>query len=110
MLHRRIGVGLTEAEFEWCVKMLEISGCCNIETGDKGAVIQSSSHRRQKCKGWLVEKRQSAEAAEVHKRKRGEPLLFGCDCQGQTEVDQHKEAGVHDSVQDRPSPFIGDKR
>lgn len=38
-LHRRIGFGLTEAEFDWCVKMLEISGCCTIEVGDKGAVI-----------------------------------------------------------------------
>lgn len=38
-LHRRIGFGLTEAEFDWCVKMLEISGCCTVEVGDKGAVI-----------------------------------------------------------------------
>jgi len=38
-LHRRVGVGLTEADFNWCVKMLEISGCCTVTLGDKGAVI-----------------------------------------------------------------------
>jgi hypothetical protein len=38
-LHRRVGVGLTAAEFYWCVKMLEVSGCCTVTTGDKGAVI-----------------------------------------------------------------------
>lgn len=38
-LHRRLGVGLTEADFDWCVKMLEISGCCTVTIGEKGAVI-----------------------------------------------------------------------
>ncbi len=39
VLHRRVGVGLTEADFDWCVKMLEISDCCTVEVGDKGGVI-----------------------------------------------------------------------
>lgn len=38
-LYRRIGVGLTEADFDWCVKMLEVSNCCMVTCGDKGAVI-----------------------------------------------------------------------
>lgn len=38
-LLRRVGVGLTAADFDWCVTMLEISDCCTVEVGDKGAVI-----------------------------------------------------------------------
>ena len=45
-LHRRIGVGLTEADFDWCVKMLEISDCCTVTIGDKGAVILTLSEER----------------------------------------------------------------
>jgi hypothetical protein len=46
VLHRRIGVGLTEADFNWCVKMLEVSDCCTVTTGDKGAVILTVSEER----------------------------------------------------------------
>ena len=38
-LHRRIGVGLAEADFEWCIKILEVSGCCTVTTGGKGGTI-----------------------------------------------------------------------
>jgi len=38
-LHRRIGFGLTEVEFDWCIKMLEISGCCTVTVGDKGGTV-----------------------------------------------------------------------
>ena len=37
--HRRIGVGLTPADFAVCVKMLEIAGCCSVSQGDRNAVI-----------------------------------------------------------------------
>jgi hypothetical protein len=42
VLHRRIGVGLTASEFDWCIKMLEVTNCCTVTTGDKGAVILTS--------------------------------------------------------------------
>lgn len=51
VLHRRVGVGLTEAEFDWCVKMLEISDCCTVTTGDKGAVILTHKADAQKFVG-----------------------------------------------------------
>lgn len=35
-LHRRFGLGLSKTEFEWCIKMLEVSDCCTITIGDKG--------------------------------------------------------------------------
>lgn len=38
-LHRRIGGGLNKVEFDWCVKMLEVSGCCTVTLGDKGGAI-----------------------------------------------------------------------
>ncbi len=38
-LHRRIGGGLNKAEFDWCVKMLEVSGCCTVTIGDKGGAV-----------------------------------------------------------------------
>jgi len=38
-LHRDIGFGLTEAEFEWCIRMLETSGHCIVSLGDKGGVV-----------------------------------------------------------------------
>jgi len=38
-LYRRVGVGLTEEEFEFCVKMLEISGWCVLTKGKQDAVI-----------------------------------------------------------------------
>lgn len=39
VLHRRLGVGLTSDDFDWCVKMLELAGCCTVTIGDKGAAI-----------------------------------------------------------------------
>lgn len=38
-LQHRIGVGLSRADFEWCIKMLEASGCCTVTIGDKGGMI-----------------------------------------------------------------------
>jgi len=39
--HRRIGVGLTPADFALCVKMLEVVGCCSVSQGYRNAVILS---------------------------------------------------------------------
>ena len=38
-LHHRIGVGLDKADFEWCIKMLEVSDCCTVTIGAKGGMI-----------------------------------------------------------------------
>jgi hypothetical protein len=46
-LHHRIGFGLTVAEFDWCVSMLEISHCCTVTEGDKGAVILTLTDAQQ---------------------------------------------------------------
>jgi hypothetical protein len=37
--HRRIGVGLTPADFAVCVKMLQVTGCCSVSYGERDAVI-----------------------------------------------------------------------
>ena len=41
-LQHRIGVGLSKADFEWCIKMLEVSGCCTVTIGEKGGMILTS--------------------------------------------------------------------
>ena len=38
-LHRRVGVGLSEAEFAQCVKLLETSGWCTVTKGALDAAI-----------------------------------------------------------------------
>jgi hypothetical protein len=38
-LHRRIGVGLNQAEFEVCVKLLVLRGWCTVTKGERDAVI-----------------------------------------------------------------------
>jgi hypothetical protein len=38
-LHRRVGVGLTEAEFEQCVSLLAVSGWCTVTKGEREAPI-----------------------------------------------------------------------
>jgi len=38
-LHRRVGVGLSDADFEVCVKLLVVSGWCITSTGERGAVM-----------------------------------------------------------------------
>jgi hypothetical protein len=38
-LHRRVGVGLSDAEFAVCVKLLEVSGWCTLTKGERGAVL-----------------------------------------------------------------------
>lgn len=35
-LFKRVGYGLTKADFDWCVKMLETSDCCTVTTGNDG--------------------------------------------------------------------------
>lgn len=37
--HRRIGVGLTPADFAVCVKMLEVTDCLSVSKGDRDAII-----------------------------------------------------------------------
>jgi hypothetical protein len=39
VLHRRIGVGLSEAEFAVCVKILAVNGWCTVTRGERDAVI-----------------------------------------------------------------------
>lgn len=39
MLYHRVGVGLTEAEFEQCVKLLAVSGWCTVTKGEREAPI-----------------------------------------------------------------------
>jgi hypothetical protein len=39
VLFHRVGTGLSEAEFDLCVKMLEVNGCCTVNKGERGGVI-----------------------------------------------------------------------
>lgn len=38
-LHRRWGVGLSEADFEYCVRMLVLSDWVTVSEGERGALI-----------------------------------------------------------------------
>jgi len=39
VLHRRFGVGLSEADFDLCVRMLLISDWCTVTKGERDATI-----------------------------------------------------------------------
>lgn len=46
-LHHRIGVGLTEADFDWCIKMLENMGYCTVTEGRKHGTIVTLKEQPQ---------------------------------------------------------------
>ena len=38
-LHSAVAFGLNKSEFEWCLKMLEVSGTVTLSEGEKSAVL-----------------------------------------------------------------------